>query len=86
MLTGGALLLLAAFAPVAVLKLVPLAEAAVVHAGHQRSALRSAANATGVTAGVQLATRTLGARLAESGSGQLSMHQPRTADGIGGQI
>jgi hypothetical protein len=41
-LAGGALLLMAAFTPVALLKLIPLAEAAVVTAGHQRAALRQA--------------------------------------------
>jgi hypothetical protein len=47
-LAGGALLLMAAFTPVALLKLIPLAEAAVVTAGHQRAALRQAT--TGATA------------------------------------
>jgi hypothetical protein len=41
-LAGGALLLMAAFTPIALLKLIPLAEAAVVTAGHQRAALRQA--------------------------------------------
>ena len=41
-LAGGALLLMAAFTPVALLKLIPLAEAAVVTAGAQRAALRQA--------------------------------------------
>jgi hypothetical protein len=49
-LAGGALLLMAAFTPVALLKLIPLAEAAVVTAGHQRAALRQAtAGATALT-------------------------------------
>jgi len=47
-LAGGALLLMAAFTPIALLKLIPLAEAAVVTAGHQRAALRQAT--TGATA------------------------------------
>jgi hypothetical protein len=41
-LAGGALLLMAAFTPVALLRLIPLAEAAVVTAGQQRAALRQA--------------------------------------------
>jgi hypothetical protein len=50
-LAGGALLLMAAFTPIALLKLIPLAEAAVVTAGHQRAALRQAtAGATAMTA------------------------------------
>jgi enamine deaminase RidA (YjgF/YER057c/UK114 family) len=49
-LAGGALLLMAAFTPIALLKLIPLAEAAVVTAGHQRAALRQAtAGATALT-------------------------------------
>jgi hypothetical protein len=49
-LAGGALLLMAAFTAVALLKLIPLAEAAVVTAGHQRAALRQAtAGATALT-------------------------------------
>jgi len=48
--SGGALLLMAAFTPIALLKLIPLAEAAVVTAGHQRAALRQAtAGATALT-------------------------------------
>ena len=41
-LAGGALLLMAAFTPIALLRLIPLAEAAVVTAGQQRAALRQA--------------------------------------------
>jgi hypothetical protein len=41
-LAGGALLLMAAFTPIALLRLIPLAEAAVVTAGQQRAALRHA--------------------------------------------
>jgi hypothetical protein len=41
-LAGGALLLMAAFTPIALLRLIPLAEAAVVSAGQQRAALRQA--------------------------------------------
>jgi hypothetical protein len=49
-LAGGALLLMAAFTPIALLKLIPLAEAAVVTAGHQRAALRQATSgATALT-------------------------------------
>jgi hypothetical protein len=49
-LAGGALLLMAAFTPIALLKLIPLAEAAVVTAGHQRAALRQATHgATALT-------------------------------------
>jgi hypothetical protein len=49
-LAGGALLLMAAFTPIALLKLIPLAEAAVVTAGHQRAALRQATHgATAMT-------------------------------------
>jgi hypothetical protein len=49
-LAGGALLLMAAFTPVALLKLIPLAEAAVVTAGAQRAALRQATHgATALT-------------------------------------
>jgi len=49
-LAGGALLLMAAFTPIALLKLIPLAEAAVVTPGHQRAALRQAtAGATALT-------------------------------------
>jgi hypothetical protein len=49
-LAGGALLLMAAFTPIALLRLIPLAEAAVVTAGQQRAALRQAtAGATAFT-------------------------------------
>jgi hypothetical protein len=41
-LAGAALLLMAAFTPIALLRLIPLAEAAVVTAGQQRAALRQA--------------------------------------------
>ena len=41
-LAGGALLLMAAFTPIALLRLIPLAEAAVISAGQSRAALRQA--------------------------------------------
>jgi hypothetical protein len=70
-LAGGALLLMAAFTPVALLKLIPLAEAAVVTAGHQRAALRQAtAGATALTTSSSVVSGMIQTRFrASSGAG-----------------
>lgn len=61
-MAGGALLLMAAFTPIALLRLIPIAEAAVATAGHQRAALRQAwQGATGVT-GSQMVSQMIQAR------------------------
>jgi hypothetical protein len=66
-LAGGALLLMAAFTPVALLKLIPLAEAAVVTAGHQRAALRQAtAGATALTTSSSVVTGMINTRFRSS--------------------
>ena len=66
-LAGGALLLMAAFTPVALLKLIPLAEAAVVTAGHQRAALRQATQgATALTTSSSVVTGMINTRFRSS--------------------
>jgi hypothetical protein len=66
-LAGGALLLMAAFTPVALLKLIPLAEAAVVTAGHQRAALRQATQgATALTTSSSVVTGMINTRFRAS--------------------
>jgi hypothetical protein len=66
-LAGGALLLMAAFTPIALLKLIPLAEAAVVTAGHQRAALRQAtAGATALTTSSSVVTGMINTRFRSS--------------------
>ena len=78
-LAGGALLLMAAFTPVALLKLIPLAEAAVVTAGHQRAALRQAtAGATALTTSSSVVSGMINTRFRSSaGAG------PAAAAGFG---
>ena len=66
-LAGGALLLMAAFTPIALLKLIPLAEAAVVTAGHQRAALRQATQgATALTTSSSVVTGMINTRFRAS--------------------
>jgi len=82
-LAGGALLLMAAFTPIALLKLIPLAEAAVVTAGHQRAALRQAtAGATAFT-GSSMVTQMIQSRFRANaggaGGGAGSWGSPATA-------
>jgi hypothetical protein len=83
-LAGGALLLMAAFTPIALLKLIPLAEAAVVTAGHQRAALRQAtAGATAFT-GSSMVTQMIQSRFRANaggggGAGGASWGSPATA-------
>ena len=68
-LAGGALLLMAAFTPVALLKLIPLAEAAVVTAGAQRAALRQATQgATALTSSSSVVSSMIQTRF-RSGAG-----------------
>jgi hypothetical protein len=69
-LAGGALLLMAAFTPVALLKLIPLAEAAVVTAGHQRAALRQATTgATALTTSSSVVSGMINTRFRSSAAG-----------------
>jgi hypothetical protein len=69
-LAGGALLLMAAFTPVALLKLIPLAEAAVVTAGHQRAALRQATTgATALTTSSSVVTGMINTRFRSAAAG-----------------
>jgi hypothetical protein len=69
-LAGGALLLMAAFTPVALLKLIPLAEAAVVTAGHQRAALRQATTgATALTTSSSVVSGMINTRFRSAGVG-----------------
>jgi hypothetical protein len=69
-LAGGALLLMAAFTPIALLKLIPLAEAAVVTAGHQRAALRQATTgATALTTSSSVVTGMINTRFRSAAAG-----------------
>jgi hypothetical protein len=69
-LAGGALLLMAAFTPIALLKLIPLAEAAVVTAGHQRAALRQATTgATALTTSSSVVSGMINTRFRSSAAG-----------------
>ena len=70
-LAGGALLLMAAFTPIALLKLIPLAEAAVVTAGHQRAALRQASAGATAFTGSSMVTQMIQSRF-RAGSGGAS--------------
>jgi hypothetical protein len=68
-LAGGALLLMAAFTPVALLKLIPLAEAAVVTAGTQRAALRQATSGATSLTGSSMVTQMIQSRFRAGGGG-----------------
>jgi hypothetical protein len=68
-LAGGALLLMAAFTPIALLKLIPLAEAAVVTAGHQRAALRQATSGATAFTGSSMVTQMIQSRFRANAGG-----------------
>jgi hypothetical protein len=68
-LAGGALLLMAAFTPIALLKLIPLAEAAVVTAGTQRAALRQATSGATALTGSSMVTQMIQSRFRQGASG-----------------
>jgi hypothetical protein len=68
-LAGGALLLMAAFTPVALLKLIPLAEAAVVTAGTQRAALRQATSGATALTGSSMVSQMIQSRFRQSATG-----------------
>jgi hypothetical protein len=61
-LAGGALLMMASFTPIALLKLIPLAEAAVVTAGTQRAALRQATSGATALTGSSMVTQMIQSR------------------------
>jgi hypothetical protein len=61
-LAGGALLLMASFTPIALLKLIPLAEAAVVTAGTQRAALRQATSGATALTGSSMVSQMIQSR------------------------
>jgi hypothetical protein len=84
-LAGGALLLMAAFTPVALLKLIPLAEAAVVTAGHQRAALRQATQgATALTTSSSVVSGMIQTRFrASSAAGPAAGFAPAAAASAG---
>jgi hypothetical protein len=88
-LAGGALLLMAAFTPIALLKLIPLAEAAVVTAGHQRAALRQAtAGATALTTSSSVVSGMINTRFRTSaGAGPAAgFAAPATAAAAGAAV
>jgi len=66
-LAGGALMLMAAFTPIALLKLIPLAEAAVVTAGTQRAALRQATSGATSLTGSSMVTQMIHSRFRAGG-------------------
>jgi hypothetical protein len=68
-LAGGALLLMAAFTPIALLKLIPLAEAAVVTAGTQRAALRQATSGATALTGSSMVTQMIQSRFRQGAVG-----------------
>jgi hypothetical protein len=71
-LAGGALLLMAAFTPIALLRLIPLAEAAVVSAGQQRAALRQATQGATAFTGTSVVSQMIQSRFRGTGSGAAS--------------
>ena len=82
-LAGGALLLMAAFTPIALLKLIPLAEAAVVTAGTQRAALRQATSGATALTGSSMVSQMIQSRFrqgAAAGAGAGAMAET----GVGG--
>jgi hypothetical protein len=68
-LAGGALLLMAAFTPIALLRLIPLAEAAVVTAGQQRAALRQATQGATAFTSTSVVSQMIQSRFRSSGAG-----------------
>jgi len=68
-LAGGALLLMAAFTPIALLRLIPLAEAAVVSAGQQRAALRQATQGATAFTGTSVVSQMIQSRFRGAGGG-----------------
>jgi hypothetical protein len=68
-LAGGALLLMASFTPIALLKLIPLAEAAVVTAGTQRAALRQATSGATALTGSSMVTQMIQSRFRAGSAG-----------------
>jgi hypothetical protein len=68
-LAGGALLLMASFTPIALLKLIPLAEAAVVTAGTQRAALRQATSGATALTGSSMVTQMIQSRFRQGAAG-----------------
>ena len=68
-LAGGALLLMAAFTPIALLRLIPLAEAAVVGAGQQRAALRQATQGATAFTSSSVVSQMIQSRFRGAGSG-----------------
>jgi hypothetical protein len=87
-LAGGALLLMAAFTPIALLKLIPLAEAAVVTAGHQRAALRQATQgATALTTSSSVVTGMINTRFRSAAAGPAAgFAAPATAAAAGAAV
>jgi hypothetical protein len=87
-LAGGALLLMAAFTPIALLKLIPLAEAAVVTAGHQRAALRQATTgATALTTSSSVVTGMINTRFRSAAAGPAAgFAAPATAATAGAAV
>ncbi|HZD01126.1 MAG TPA: hypothetical protein VFA46_13335, partial [Actinomycetes bacterium] len=67
-LAGGALLLMAAFTPIALLRLIPLAEAAVVTAGQQRAALRQATQGATAFTSTSVVSQMIQSRFRSSGA------------------
>jgi hypothetical protein len=67
-LAGGALLLMASFTPIALLKLIPLAEAAVVTAGTQRAALRQATSGATALTGSSMVSQMIQSRFRQGAS------------------
>ncbi|HYT25877.1 MAG TPA: hypothetical protein VEP73_05275, partial [Actinomycetota bacterium] len=72
-----------AFTPIALLKLIPLAEAAVVTAGHQRAALRQASAGATAFTGSSMVTQMIQSRFRAnaggSSAGAASWGSPATA-------
>ena len=72
-LAGGALMLMAAFTPIALLRLIPLAEAAVVTAGHQRAALRQATAGATALSSSSVVSQMINARFRNAGTAGAAM-------------
>ncbi|MBI2169345.1 MAG: hypothetical protein HYU28_07585 [Actinobacteria bacterium] len=84
LLTGAVLLGLAAFAPFLVLKLIPLAEAAIVAHGVSRGPLRAGQQGVSTYSSVQMARRLSGNGQGASGGGTFRFDAAQGGPGPGG--